>query len=64
MNRMNFAPRLPTIIVALAFTLIGLLGTFGNVLPAVAGIESTVLGVWAYLVGFAVLIAGIVLRGL
>ena len=37
MGRMNFAPRMPTIIVALAFVLIGLLGTFVGVLPEIAG---------------------------
>jgi len=36
--RMNFAPRMPTIVVALVLVLIGLLGTFGNLLPSVAGI--------------------------
>ena len=50
MGRMNFAPRLPTIIVALVLILIGLLGTFGGVLPAIAGQPSEVIGAWAFVI--------------
>ena len=63
MSRMNFAPRLPTIIVALALTLVGLLGTFGDLLPAIAGLESATLGVWAFVASAAVLLIGIVFEG-
>ena len=44
---MNFAPRMPTIIVALALVLIGLLGTFVGNLPAVAGMSSETIGAWS-----------------
>ena len=64
MSRMNFAPRMPTIIVALALTLVGLLGTFGGILPAMGGIESATIGVWALLLAFAVMVAGILLPGI
>ena len=37
---MNFAPRMPTIIVALALMLIGLLGTFVGALPDLAGVAA------------------------
>ena len=47
-GRMNFAPRMPTIIVALALILIGLLGTFGGLLPELAGMSSEILGAWAF----------------
>ena len=61
---MNFAPRMPTIIVALALTLIGLLGTFGGLLPAIAGMESELLGAWAFVVATIVLLAGMILKGI
>lgn len=64
MGRMNFAPRMPTIIVALALTLIGLLGTFGDLLPTVAGLDSATLGVWAFIAAFGVMLAGIFFTGL
>ena len=57
MSRMNFAPRLPTIIVALVLVLVGLLGTFGSVLP-------DAVGVWAFLLAAAALIIGMVVEGL
>ena len=64
MSRMNFAPRMPTIIVALALTLIGLLGTFGGLLPTVAGMESEVLGAWAFVAATIVMLAGIIFKGI
>ena len=64
MNRMNFAPRMPTIIVALALTLVGLLGTFGGLLPEVAGVESEALGAWAFVAATVVLLLGIVFEGI
>jgi hypothetical protein len=62
--RMNFAPRMPTIVVALVLVLIGLLGTFGNLLPSIAGIDSATLGVWAFLAATVALLAGIVFEGI
>ncbi len=64
MGRMNFDPRMPTIIVALALVLIGLLGTFGNLLPAVAGLDSATIGVSAFLAATVVLLLGIVFEGI
>jgi hypothetical protein len=64
MSRMNFAPRMPTIIVALALTLIGLLGTFGGLLPSVAGMESEVLGAWGFVAATIVLLAGMLFKGI
>jgi hypothetical protein len=64
MGRMNFAPRMPTIIVALVLVLIGLLGTFGGLLPSIAGLDSATIGVWAYLAAAVVLLAGIVFEGI
>ena len=63
-RRMNFAPRMPTIIVALALVLIGLLGTFGGLLPGVAGLSSEALGAWAFVFATIVLIAGMTFQGI
>lgn len=63
-GRMNFAPRMPTIIVALALVLIGLLGTFGGMLPSLAGMSSQVLGAWSFVVAGIVLIAGMIFQGI
>lgn len=63
-GRMNFAPRMPTIIVALAIVLIGLLGTFGGMLPALAGLTSEQLGAWAFVVAAIVLLAGMIFEGI
>ena len=61
---MNFAPRMPTIFIALAFVLIGLLGTFVGVLPDMAGVSAQRIGVWAYVVAGAVLLAGMLVEGI
>ena len=63
-RRLNFAPRMPTIIVALALVLIGLLGTFGGLLPEVAGLSSEALGAWAFVAATIVLIAGMIFQGI
>lgn len=64
MGRMNFAPRMPTIIVALALVIVGLLGTFGGLLPSVAGLDSATIGAWASAAATVVLLAGIVFEGI
>ena len=63
-RRMNFTPRLPTIIVALALIAIGMLGTFGGLLPTVAGLESETLGAWALIAGGAVMLLGMMFEGI
>lgn len=63
-GRLNFAPRMPTIIVALALMLIGLLGTFAGALPSVAGLSSEALGAWAFVAACAVLLAGMIFEGI
>jgi hypothetical protein len=63
-RRMNFAPRMPTIIVALALVLIGLLGTFGGMLPSVAGLSSEALGAWSFVAAAVVLLLGMVFEGI
>ncbi len=63
-NRMNFAPRMPTIIVALALVLIGLLGTFVGALPAIAGQPGDVIGAWAFVAAAVVLLLGMIFEGI
>jgi hypothetical protein len=61
--RTNFAPRLPTILVAIVLTLIGVAGTFLGILPTIGGLDSVTLGVWAYVASFVILVIGIIFRG-
>jgi hypothetical protein len=63
-GRMNFAPRMPTIIVALVLMVIGMLGTFVGALPAIAGLSSQTIGAWAFLAAAVVLIAGMAFEGI
>jgi len=63
-GRMNFAPRMPTIIVTLVLIVIGLLGTFGGMLPSLAGLSSEALGAWAFVAGAIVLLLGMVFEGI
>jgi len=60
---MNFAPRMPTIIVGLALILVGLLGTFAGLLPAIAGLSSEALGAWAFVAAAIVLFVGMIFEG-
>jgi hypothetical protein len=63
-RRMNFAPRMPTIIAGLALVLIGLLGTFAGLLPSVAGMSSETLGAWSFVAAAIVLLAGMIFEGI
>jgi len=55
MRRANFAPTARTIIVALVLIIVGLLGTYGTVLPDAAGII-------AFVAATVLLLVGMVLR--
>jgi hypothetical protein len=61
---MNFAPRMPTIIVALALVLVGLLGTFVGVIPELAGQTGEVIGGWAFVAAAAILFLGMIFEGI
>ena len=61
---MNFAPRMPTIIVALALVLIGLLGTFVGVLPELAGQSGEIIGAWSFVAAAVVLFVGMIFEGI
>ena len=62
-SRMNFAPCLPTIIVALALMLVGLLGTFVGALPDVSGISGEI-GAWSLVAAAVVLLLGMIVEGI
>lgn len=55
MRRMNFAPTVRTIVVAVVLIVVGLLGTYGTVLPDTVGII-------AFLGATALLLFGMVVR--
>ena len=57
MNRTNFAPTARTIIVALVLVIAGLLGTYGTLLPDVAGIA-------AFIAAGVLLLLGMLFRGI
>jgi len=51
---MNFAPTARTIIVALVLILVGLLGTYGSIVPDAVGILAFVLATAILLIGMVV----------
>jgi hypothetical protein len=55
--RTNFAPTARTIIVALLLMIVGLLGTYGTILPDQVGIA-------AFVAAIALLLLGMVFRGI
>ena len=57
MGRTNFAPTARTIIVALVLIVVGLLGTYGTVMPDMAGIL-------AFVVAIGLPLPGMVVRGI
>jgi len=57
MGRTNFAPTARTIIVVLALIIVGLLGTYGTLLP-------DTLGIIAFVAATALLVLGMVFRGI
>jgi hypothetical protein len=58
------APRMVTIAVAAVIVLVGVAGTFLELLPSVAGVSGEMIGVAAYVLATAVLLAGSFIRGL
>jgi hypothetical protein len=53
-SRTNFAPTARTIIVSLALMIVGLLGTYGTVLPDAVGVLAFILAGVLLLIGVAV----------
>lgn len=58
------APRGITILVAAVLVVVGILGTFLAVIPAVAGVSGETIGIVAYVAAAIVMLAGIFIRGL
>ena len=58
------APRGVTILVAAILVVVGILGTFAGLIPAVAGISGATIGVFAYVAATVVMLAGVFIRGL
>ena len=63
-GRANFAPRWPTILIGVALTVIGAIGTFAGLLPSVAGMSSQTLGAWSFVAAAVVLMLGILIEGI
>jgi hypothetical protein len=53
-GRTNYAPTARTIIVALVLMVVGLLGTYGSLLPDQAGVLAFVLAIAILLIGMVV----------
>ena len=60
----QYAPRGVTIAVAAVLVLIGIVGTFLHLIPAVAGISGETIGVIAYAAATLVMLLGVFTRGL
>ncbi len=58
------APRTMTIVIAVILVVIGVAGTFLNLLPSVGGYPGATVGVVAYVLATIVMLAGIFIRGL
>lgn len=58
------APRGVTMLVAAVLVVIGILGTFLGLIPAVLGFSGELIGVVAYAAATVVMLAGIFVRGL
>ena len=54
MGRTNFAPTARTIIIALVLIVIGLLGTYGTMVPDMVGILAFVVAIGLLLAGMAI----------
>jgi hypothetical protein len=64
MRRTQHAPRLLTIAAALILVVIGVLGTFAGLLPAVAGISGATIGIYAYVAATVILLLGVFIEGI
>ncbi|MGZ8481053.1 MAG: hypothetical protein ACXWWO_01185 [Candidatus Limnocylindria bacterium] len=55
---------MPTILVGVALTVIGVVGTFLGLLPSVAGMTSQTLGAWSFVAAAVVLMLGVLIDGI
>jgi hypothetical protein len=63
-RRSQHAPRFETIVIALIVTIVGVLGTFGKIIPTIAGFDSVTIGMWCYIVATVILLIGVFFRRL
>jgi hypothetical protein len=63
-RRSQHVPKLGTIAVALILVIVGVLGTFGHLLPDVAGFTGELIGVWAFIVAAVVMLVGVFFEGI
>jgi hypothetical protein len=61
-RRSQHAPRFETIVIALIVMIVGVLGTFGHVIPKIAGFDSVTIGMWCYIVAAVILLLGVFFR--
>ena len=64
MRRTQHAPKGITIGVAVVLVLIGVLGTFLGIIPAIVGFSGETIGVLAYVAATIILLLGVFTRGL
>ncbi len=62
--RTQHAPKLSTILVALVLVLVGVIGTFGHLLPRIAGVSGEALGIAADVLATVILLLGVFRREL
>ena len=60
--RSQHAPKLETIVIALLLVVIGVLGTFAQLIPRVAGVSGETIGIAAYVIATVILLLGIFFR--
>ncbi|MBA2489197.1 MAG: hypothetical protein H0V36_07760 [Chloroflexi bacterium] len=63
-RRAQHAPKLATIGFCLIFVLVGVLGTFAHLIPAIAGFSGELIGIWSFIVATVVILAGIFFEGI
>ncbi len=64
MRRTQHAPRLGTIAIALILVVVGVLGTFAGLIPAIAGVPGATIGIFAYVAATVILLLGVFIEGI
>lgn len=62
MRRTQHAPKMGTIVAALLIVIVGVLGTFGHLIPSVAGVRGETFGVAAFVLATGILLLGVFFR--
>ncbi len=64
MRRSQHAPKLTTIGVALVLVVVGVLGTFGGLIPTLFGVPGETIGVVAHVAATVLLLLGVFVEGI